>query len=155
EICEAADVNRSTFYTHYADQHDLLQQIEQELLREINAYLEGYNFKQPLQNIQRIFEFVRDNAGLCRVLLGEHGDIAIQREIMMLVQRQIVQEWRNQARLDDEIADYSCLFIVDGCIAIVQRWLQTGLRQTPDEIAELVLRLTYHGLASYVGEEGT
>jgi AcrR family transcriptional regulator len=33
EICEKADINRSTFYTHYYDQYDLLHQIENEYPR--------------------------------------------------------------------------------------------------------------------------
>jgi AcrR family transcriptional regulator len=153
EICDAADINRSTFYTHYADQYDLLHRVEQELLREINAYLDGYSLGQPFQSIARIFEFIRENAKLCRVLLRENGDIVLQREIMMLVQRQSLQEWQKKAGLDQETADYICLFEVDGCLGIVQRWLQTGLRQTSGEMAELVIRLTYHGLSSYA-EEG-
>lgn len=32
ELCERADVNRGTFYAHYASPADLLEQIEQELL---------------------------------------------------------------------------------------------------------------------------
>ena len=32
EICERADINRSTFYSHYQDQYDLMHQVEQEVL---------------------------------------------------------------------------------------------------------------------------
>ena len=32
EICERADINRSTFYSHFNDQFDLLFQIEEELI---------------------------------------------------------------------------------------------------------------------------
>ena len=39
EICEDADINRSTFYTHYTDQYDLLRKIENELLDNVSAHL--------------------------------------------------------------------------------------------------------------------
>ena len=32
ELCERADINRCTFYAHYRDQYDLLQQIEDEII---------------------------------------------------------------------------------------------------------------------------
>lgn len=35
ELCERADVNRGTFYAHYASPADLLEQIEQELLEKV------------------------------------------------------------------------------------------------------------------------
>ena len=33
ELCEKADLNRSTFYLHYTDQYQLLSEIENDLLR--------------------------------------------------------------------------------------------------------------------------
>ena len=40
DICERADINRGTFYAHYADQYDLLAQIENELYEEIKRSIE-------------------------------------------------------------------------------------------------------------------
>ena len=35
EICERTGINRSTFYNHYQDVYDLLEQIENEMLGEL------------------------------------------------------------------------------------------------------------------------
>ena len=43
EICDAADVNRATFYAHYTDPYDLLEKIENELFENIQRYLEGHD----------------------------------------------------------------------------------------------------------------
>ena len=32
EICDIAEINRATFYTHYADQFELMQKLEEEVL---------------------------------------------------------------------------------------------------------------------------
>ena len=34
ELCQAAGINRGTFYTHYRDIYDLMEQIEEELTEE-------------------------------------------------------------------------------------------------------------------------
>ena len=39
ELCEKAGVNRGTFYAHYQSVHDLLVQMEDEMLAEINEVL--------------------------------------------------------------------------------------------------------------------
>ena len=39
EICENADINRATFYSHYTDVYDLLKKIESELLENDTVYL--------------------------------------------------------------------------------------------------------------------
>ena len=60
EICERADINRSTFYSHYQDQYDLMHQVEQEVLGEIREYLDSYSFdaneSESLQLMNRIFQ---------------------------------------------------------------------------------------------------
>lgn len=152
EICEAADVNRSTFYTHYRDQYDLLKQLEQEVLSEINDYLAGYNFKayepESFQLMNRIFEYVVANAPLCRVLLGENGDLSLQREIMMIIQRQSMKELQGKMTLDPEMAEYLFLFAINGGIGMVQKWLQSGMKKNAREMAELMTKLMYQGISS-------
>ena len=58
EICQKADINRSTFYAHYNDQIDLLQSIVQSILSELNDYLDNFSYKEngteSIQIISRI-----------------------------------------------------------------------------------------------------
>lgn len=152
EICEKADINRSTFYKHYADQYDLLQRIERDLLVNINKHLSEYNFKEyeaeSLQIMERIFEYIAENADLCKVILGEHGDVAFQKQIMMLVQQKSMEELQESgSMLDEETMEYSLLFGLNGGIGIVQKWLQSDLRKPVREIAEMMINLTYRGLS--------
>ena len=153
EICEEADINRSTFYAHYADQYDLLRQVVDETLQDINTYLGRYNFKEyepeSFQTMNRIFEYIVENAELCKVLLGENGDISLQKEIMMIVQRQGMKEWKGSKAVDEDMLEYLYLFGVNGSIGIVQKWLQSGLRQSAREMAGLVIKLIYQGLSPF------
>lgn len=84
EICERADINRSTFYSHYQDQYDLMHQVEQEVLGEIREYLDSYSFdaneSESLQLMNRIFQYIAGNGELCKTLLGENGNIDFQRK---------------------------------------------------------------------------
>jgi len=42
ELCEKADINRSTFYTHFADQYQLLKSIEDETLSWVKEAIAGF-----------------------------------------------------------------------------------------------------------------
>ncbi|WP_306663957.1 TetR/AcrR family transcriptional regulator [Robertmurraya korlensis] len=46
EVCELADINRSTFYAHYSDQYELLYSIEEEFIEGMVHTLSQYNFKR-------------------------------------------------------------------------------------------------------------
>jgi AcrR family transcriptional regulator len=39
EICENADINRSTFYVYYTDQYGLLAEIEDEIILKTKEYV--------------------------------------------------------------------------------------------------------------------
>lgn len=156
EICETADINRSTFYAHYSDQYDLLRQIEHEVLRDLNDYLDNYSFKEnkaeSFQVMKNIFEYIVENAELCKVLLGENGDIEFQKKIMMLVQRQCMEEWQGEGIRDSDTIDYLLLFGVNGSIGVVQKWLQNGMKSSATEMAELIIKFTYQGISAFLKE---
>lgn len=50
ELCEIANINRSTFYSHYIDAHDLLDKIGKELFDDMYATLNQYNFKNRMKS---------------------------------------------------------------------------------------------------------
>ena len=74
ELADRADVNRGTFYTHYRDIYDMLEQVEQELLDELTAVLDRYSAQELRRGIRPVLEevfcFVRENAALCTALLS-------------------------------------------------------------------------------------
>ena len=79
ELCEKAGVNRGTFYAHYASVHDLLMQMEDEMLSEINEVLasllpEDGGDVSSLRISTELFQCLKDNADLCTVTLGDFGD---------------------------------------------------------------------------------
>lgn len=153
EICEGADINRATFYSHYSDQYDLLRQIENELLSDIKEYLAGYSFSdngsESIQMLQRILEYVKKNAEVCAVLLNDKGDIAFQQEVMMIVQRQCISEWTKKS-VNKELAEFIYSFTITGSVGVVHKWLKEGMKQSAREMAEIVINLTNKGISAFV-----
>jgi len=146
EICENADINRATFYAHYSDQNDLLRKIEDKLLDNINAHLAELDQKNTevssVQIAEKIFEYVQENARLCRLLLSERGDFTFQKKIMMLVYDKIITEITNNNKITVEDAEYVYSFTISGCVGFVQKWLNDGMKKPPRYMAETVIKLT-------------
>jgi AcrR family transcriptional regulator len=153
ELCEEADINRSTFYAHYSSPDDLLEQVERELFRDLDAYLDGYSFKadeeESFKKLVMIFEYVAENAELCAPLMSGNGDPGFQTEIMTLVQNQ-VRDWHDAQAGDAELIEYMLTFCVNGSLGIVRKWLQSGLNKSASAIAELVMLFTYRGTSDYL-----
>lgn len=142
EICEDADINRATFYAHYTDQYDLLQQIEDEIIQDINDFLSSYDKLEmrtmPEEVLEKILEYIKANAELVMVLLSANGDIKFEQEIVGIVGS---QHFAIQADTSDEL-EYIYLFYATGALGIILKWLNEGMKKPIHEIKNLIIKLT-------------
>lgn len=58
ELCECADINKSTFYLHYRDIYDLAEQYKQELATKICDIVLDYEIKDLIAKAPEIWERV-------------------------------------------------------------------------------------------------
>lgn len=146
EICEDADINRTTFYAHYSDQYDLMQKIEDELLDNVSSYLsmdsQSGSDSDAIEMVERIFGYIKENAQLCKLLLSERGDINLQKRIMMLVYDKNIDASLCKGTVSKEKAEYIYSYIITGCVGVVQKWLEEDMVQPARFMAELLVKLT-------------
>jgi len=154
ELCEHADINRATFYSHYTDQFDLLKKIELEFIADINSYLDSFTLEAGetnlLQMLLKMFEYVEQNSELCRVLLGGNGNIDFQTKIMQVVSERVILEWQKNKALDETTAEYIYTYAANGSIGVIRKWLMDANPRSPQEMAELVVRLVNKGIETFI-----
>ena len=139
-LTDLADVNRSTFYLYYKDIFDMVAQIETEMLdifckafekldKETNSYTNLLSF------FTNIFEYVQNNADMCKILLGPDGNYSF------------IEKFKNaiihtKPPFDESISKieiyYLRPFIVAGCIGVIQQWLMDDLNVSPKEMATII-----------------
>ncbi len=146
EICEDADINRATFYAHYSDQYDLMRSIENELLENVDSYLAEYTQSKADSNlvgmIEKIFDYIKENAPLCKLLLSERGDLDIQKRIMMLVYEKNISELTRDGATSKEDADYIYSFTITGCVGVIQKWLDEDMKKSARFMAEMLVKIS-------------
>ena len=155
ELCAASDINRSTFYLHYRDVAELLRAVEAELLEEFETVIEpltstdAFAGSSPSPYMAAVFEFLARNAGMCRVLLCSGGDAAFLDRVTEFVRRRLVGEYGPQASArGSETPQYAFVFVVSGCIGMLQRWLESDTPLSPVEMAGLVEDILRRGISA-------
>ena len=153
ELTDRADVNRGTFYAHYKDIYDMLEQYENQLFDSLVVLLSGYT-PQQLQGdlsplLERVFLFVEDNRDLIPVLLsGQAKDPFFQR-LYAVIRDKCAGEWRGAYPVDEGNGfAYALEFVVSGTVGLVQTWMQNGLHPSAGEMARFTGRLIQQGLIS-------
>ena len=141
ELAERADINRGTFYIHYRDVGDLLQRLEDEMADRLADLCKSHRPEDSAPGqfpfLRDLYRFIRDNADLCRVLLGPNGDIAYTDRICRMFYP------GDRQRLNS-----FCSFIVSGNLNLALAWLREDGQESPDEMAQLAGGIIMGGVSA-------
>lgn len=152
ELTELADVNRGTFYLHYKDVFDLLEQSEKDLLTELHETIGRLDpdevSKDPTCIFEGVYGLCQKNAGLVHILIGENGDIKFLNRLKELVREKCLTDWSfivKDRGINHFDSYYS--FVAGGCISLLQYWFSSGMNETPHELAVITGELLSGGLS--------
>ena len=153
EICERAEVNRATFYAHYADPYDLLARIENELFESIRRSIAGGLSSGSLRRIQTdICSSNRENGALCRVIFSEYGDREFLERVLNIARVESVALWRSIVpHAGERELERMYAFFSQGSAAVIRGWVLSGMQDAPEEIAAFLERISMGGLAQIAG----
>ncbi|RPF52191.1 TetR/AcrR family transcriptional regulator [Aquisalibacillus elongatus] len=154
ELCEKADINRSTFYTHYSDHYDLLEQIEEEIAQDLRAYLSSYQFtieEESKLMTQKLLEYIIENKHTFQTLLNQNVDPTFEKRMMNIAQQFLMNNWMPINKGDESYNRYLSTFIVSGAINVIKDWINQDMNQSPKEMSEMISQFTNNGL-SIMGE---
>ncbi len=146
EICEGADVNRSTFYRHYDTQYDLYDDIINDISDDILIiYRECNNEGMTVTLLlTKIFTYIEQHREKFLVILSDNGNISLGETYNRITERFISRENTG------ELGAYVAQFIAAGMTSILWSWLNTEERKPPEQIAGLINYLIKHGFKAAV-----
>jgi len=145
DICELADISRSTFYAHYKDQYDLLRQIEEETLAYfedmLDRYKDKHGKKETLQMLEEMLTFIANNFNSIQVLLSENGDLTYQKKLFQhFTNHNLVTKYLTERQHSSETMAYYSVYIVHGSIGLVQHWLKTNMSLPVPVLAKMLFK---------------
>lgn len=151
EIADMVDINRGTFYLHYKDVYDMLEQIENEIFDEfnglINAHPPARQQGKPLPLLKDVFTYFQANADMAMALMGPNGDHAFIDKLKNLVKEWCFHDWMQVFNSKQSTNfEYFYSFIVYGCIGLFQTWLEAGMMESPEEMAALAEQMILNGV---------
>lgn len=165
DIAERANINRGTFYLHYHDKFDLLDQTEKEiiedlkniLMKEITWGFEDYlTNNQPLPVIVTIFKYIQSKSRIMHAILGLKANPNFQRRMKKAIENNLEQLGLYISRKNAELTvppEYLMSYIAAAHMGVIQAWLENGCKESPQEMAVILSRLSVQGPLRAIREQ--
>ena len=152
EICKKANVNRSTFYLHYENTVDLLNETARFLLDGFMAYfddkrksivkklmessLDELNFISD-EYLHPYLSYIKENRLVFSTVLL-HADSFGFNEIFQRLYENVFDPILE--RFNYPVADrkYAMMFYLNGITAVVTEWLKDGCEKTIGEVSRII-----------------
>ncbi len=144
EICDRAEINRSTFYKHYLDCYDLLEKLKEETLVKLDGLMAGMEGSGTMPALLSILEAMKNNANTFKLIAqkeggGEFARKAVQRCYQYLEPYLTISSKREW---DEGQKERACAFLVGGISGVIEQWMQWGCKEPPEQIAAAIMDLS-------------
>lgn len=151
-LCETAKINRATFYYHYDSVGAVFSELESQIEDEFNRFLTRTAISDdssPEKSFYvMFFEFVARNATICKMILNSpHSGNSSFLTRAMESGRYKVTDMMTALYPDcpKSKIDFYYMFVSHGFLGLLEYWLNSGMREPVDSIAEVGERVSFMG----------
>ena len=146
ELCQRADVNRTTFYKYYGSQFDLLADMENDLLAFLSKTVTE-NAADPNRIIETACGYLEEHLEFGRLILNNNVDPLFPQKLFSLAAIREAALDRFSGLQDESMVEYLYNYTTYGVYRIICLWLNKEQREPPEKIAGMLLRFIQFGIA--------
>jgi AcrR family transcriptional regulator len=149
DICDRADIGRSTFYTHFDDKEELLRAGFEDLRAVLRAG-RAAGGDGPLGFARGLIAHVHDNQQLFRAIVGRRAGHFIEHRFRQLV-IDVVRDSLAGLQLARPIAEATVHHVAGAFVQLLTWWIDGRAPLDPDELEALFVRLSAPALTAARG----
>lgn len=128
DICKETGLNRTTFYSNYVDVYDLADKIKADIENDFHKVFADEKNHTPVN----MFKIIYENQLMFKMYFklgydNQNYDTVFNRELA-------------EKYFDMKYIKYHIEFFKSGLNAIIKLWLDSGCRETPEEMAGILKR---------------
>lgn len=151
EITKQAQINRGTFYLHFVDKFDLLDQIEQQLFEDIGNHIDelqsNYSSTQTFEKGQEqlastLFSTIKMHSPLLKIFLSDHGRAGFHLRFRAAFSAKVRVNLEKNESFTASLKvpmEYFLAFITSAFLGLIEQWVQNNLDKTPEEMTALYI----------------
>lgn len=141
-ICRLSGIHRTSFYLHFQDVYDLMEQIERRLATYYGSLFETSEQDYDLgKNFRRLFAFIYEHQAFYLVYWNHAKDLTILDAALSNDAENHVKAVAAELGFVNEAeTEYHRTFFRAGLAALIGCWLIRGCAETPEELSQILVR---------------
>ncbi|KAA9290826.1 MULTISPECIES: TetR/AcrR family transcriptional regulator C-terminal domain-containing protein [Aerococcus] len=151
DIARQARINRGTFYRHYVDKYDLLEQLKADIYKELQKIFLNDMYQEeahadliPYQTILKAITYLQENFLLIATLASSNGDpnfmVDVKSIIKELITSRIQKENDFHLSTQDLPMEYAIEVLISSVTSVINLWIQRGGQESPEEVANIIFK---------------
>ena len=149
DIAAIADINRKTFYNYYGGVHQVMEEIENEIIRMMENLLRDLDFYYCIENPVILYQ------RLCQLMEGEDEFYSLlfqmknsalfaklEKKLLAMTMDAVMR----QIDIDPRTLETVITFTYAGQMAVYREWLAQGSKYPVEELAKTINELCLNGL---------
>ena len=154
DIAAQADINRKTFYNYYSGVHEVIDEMEDDIISHVDEALTDIDFIDNLENPYLIFEkltsVISTDMDTFGYLLGMNTNVGLLSKMVDLLKAKVKSVILPVVELDELRLNLMLEFMITGMVAVYKRWFNSDRRASIDEISRQMNILAFKGLNGYL-----
>ena len=142
DITQRADINRKTFYNHYAAVHEIIEEIEDEIVTKFTGLIENTDIIAELQNP---YNFLNNLSAIMFNAINRYGAVLKQEQSLTLILKftekikaNVSKSLKKQTKLQSSTLNIFMDFVFTGMLAVYRNWLLSGQKQPLKEVSDIL-----------------
>ena len=131
---------------------DLLESIEDEILNTLEEDMIQFEKENSISQLMNsIIFYISEHKQLVRLLFSDHGDPGFQNKLLLATQHWTMPMWQSRRPdYDAEALSSLHIYIVSGCMAVIQQWITGGFKESEEEISSMLEKLSASTSAGFL-----
>lgn len=153
DIANRATINRKTFYNNYRGVYELVDELENEIVRTFGAAMREIDFvENPYAVFVKLTDIINSDMDFYGALLRSSRNAGLIHKIRMTLQSKAQERFESRFDVPPERLSVMLDYAVSGMVAVYQRWFNSERRQSIEEISGIVGKMCLTGLSGAMAD---
>ena len=147
ELCTAAKINRNTFYYHYNNIFEFLDEHKNLIIDDLNEIAE-ISKTHNKQNLVEVFTVLKKHPHFLNILISPNCDLDFFNEIFDVASSKASIIFSKDPNTLTNRERLLCAYCNAGCNAVIITWIMNDMKESPEEIADFIWTSSKNGIFS-------